>query len=79
MTTAVPMSGTAFTLVLDTDRPEVELRLLGRGDAAAVRAVVDVWQRHGVETVLLAALARRAGELGVRRFSADVALERAAA
>lgn len=39
MTTAAPVSGTSSTLVLDTDRPEVELRPLGRGDAAAVRAV----------------------------------------
>jgi hypothetical protein len=36
MTAAAPVSGTASTFVLDTDRPEVELRPLGRGDAAAV-------------------------------------------
>ncbi len=143
MTTAAPVSGTASTLVLDTDRPEVELRPLERGDAAAVRAVfagmgprsreprslshrprltdgevqaltgvdgrdheaalempasdgapvgiarfvrtddepaakvavavVDAWQRHRMGKALLAALARRPGERGVRRFHGDVA------
>ena len=56
MTTAAPVSGTASTLVLDTARPEVERRPVGRGDAVAMRALtgVDARQRHRVGTVLLA-------------------------
>jgi hypothetical protein len=38
MTTAARTSGTASTLGLDTDRPEVEPRPLERGDGSAVRA-----------------------------------------
>ena len=48
------------------------------GSAEVAVAVVDAWQHRGVGTVLLAALARRAGELGVRRFHADVASDNTA-
>ena len=52
-----------------------------RDDAGAAEvavAVVDAWQRRRVGTMLLGALACRAGELGVRRFEADVASDNVA-
>ena len=40
------------------------------GESADVAvAVVDAWQKRGVGTMLLAALVRRAREVGVRRFT----------
>ena len=84
MTTAAPVSGTASILV-DTGRPEMSAsdgapvgiaRFVRTDDESAAEvtvAVVDAWQHHEVGTVLLAALARRAGELGVRRLHGDVA------
>jgi RimJ/RimL family protein N-acetyltransferase len=65
-----------------TDGAPVGIARFVRTDDAAAEvavAVVDAWQRRGVGTVLLAALARRAGELGVRRLHADVASENTAA
>lgn len=78
MTTAAPVSGAASTLELDTDRPEMSAsdgapvgiaRFVRTDDESAAEvavAVVDAWPRHGVGTVPLAALARRAGGGGSR-------------
>ncbi|MFC4944981.1 GNAT family N-acetyltransferase [Pseudonocardia sp. GCM10023141] len=44
-----------------------------RVDAAELAVVVaDAWQRRGVATALLTALAQRAAELGISEFTADV-------
>ena len=46
------------------------MRAADAGESAEVAvAVVDAWQKRGVGTMLLAALVRRAREVGVRRFT----------
>lgn len=49
------------------------VRLTGEHDCADMAlTVLDAWQRRGVATLLLAALMRRARELGIATFTASV-------
>ncbi len=55
------------------------VRAADDGESAEVAvAVVDAWQQRGVGTLLLAALVRRAREVGVRRFTMLVSYDNVA-
>jgi RimJ/RimL family protein N-acetyltransferase len=67
----------AFVVVLDDDIIAVGRydRLDDRAEAEVAFVVSDGWQRRGIAPVLLALLAERAREVGVRRFVAETLVD----